>query len=326
LEANIDRKKQLGIVAKIDHIEITNVEMKKEHLDALVAILISGRATNSCTDVYFDNVNLCGEGIISLSKLVDASLELRRFSLHHNRINSTESARCLSRSLKSHTRITRLHLTHCNLGCSPEVLLVILQSVNSHINLSNNDINSLGAIKIAEYLAGNPPIKYLSLKSNRLNDDDAILISQALKMNRNLIHLHLEGNNLTSVGVRVLLTSFYDGSSLNAISQSNHTLQRLWLFWKSKNLAGCIYRLLIELGRTEKILLALQDKDSILQYLANVPVELIPEVLAFPRRVFDQPHHNHLNIVYSTLRWWNMSMLYSYNCCVKSDTKRKRGV
>jgi hypothetical protein len=46
-------------------------------------------------------------------------------------------------------------------------------------------------------------------------------------------------------------------------------------------LQDCIDRLLA-LNRTQKIMLALQDKDSLLQYLANIPLGLIPEVLAFP--------------------------------------------
>jgi hypothetical protein len=40
-EEEIDRKKQQRMI------NIENVEMKKEHLAALVAIFISGRATNS---------------------------------------------------------------------------------------------------------------------------------------------------------------------------------------------------------------------------------------------------------------------------------------
>ena len=36
---------------------------------------------------------------------------------------------------------------------------------------------------------------------------------------------------------------------------------------------------MLKLDRTDKILFALQDKDSLMKYLANVPVELIPEVL-----------------------------------------------
>jgi hypothetical protein len=88
-------------------------------------------------------------------------------------------------------------------------------------------------------------------------------------------------------------------------------------------LQDCIDRML-KLDRTDKILFALQDKDSQLQYLANVPVELIPEVLLFPRWAVGQPKHNHLNVVYSTMRWWNMPTLYSYYHCDKSDSNMTR--
>ena len=64
--------------------------------------------------------------------------------------------------------------------------------------IENNNIDSLEAVKIAEYLEDDPPIKYLSLESNRLNDDDASLISQALKRNTNLVSLYLNSNNFTT--------------------------------------------------------------------------------------------------------------------------------
>jgi hypothetical protein len=78
----------------------------------------------------------------------------------------------------------------------------------------------------------------------------------------------------------------------------------------------CIEKLL-GLDQFQKIALALQDKDFLLKYLANVPVKLMPEVLAFPHgRIADEHKHKHLNIVYSTMRWWNMPLLYSYYNCV----------
>ena len=221
LEAKMN---QLDIDTKIVGIEIENVEMTKECMAALVKIFRSGKATNSSTVFNFDNVNLCEEGIMCLSKLIEISLELREFRLHHNRMDNMESARCLSRSLKSHTRINDLRLTHCDLGSSLEILLVILQSDVKYIDIENNNIDSLGAVKIAEYLESDPPIRRIDLDRNRLNDDDAILISQALKRNTNLKTICLYTNNFTCIGVKTLLTSVYDGSSLNAISQSNHTL------------------------------------------------------------------------------------------------------
>jgi len=334
VEGKINRRRQLGRVTKIRDMCIRNVEMTKERIAAIVAILsiqptfLRGTATNSCKVVIFDNVNLCEEGIVCLSKLVDVSSQLQACYLCYNRIDNMDSAHCLSRSLKLHNCINELVMTHCDLGSSPEILSVILQSDVSHIRLSNNNIDSLGAVKIAEYLEGNPPIKVMSLDHNHLNDDDALLISQALKRNTNLEEIMLQTNNLTSIGAKALLTSVFDSSSLNAISESNHTLVGMIMFWTGNNenndrLQHCIDRML-GLNRMQKILLALQEKESLLQYLANLPVELIPEVLAKRGRIVDEYQHKHLNIVYSTMRWWNMPMLYSYHSCVKSDTKRKR--
>jgi hypothetical protein len=229
-------------------------------------------------------------------------------------------------------------LYHCDLGSNPEILLVILQSDVKWINLRDNNIDSLGAVKIAEYLESDPPIHRINIDYNRLNDDDAILISQALKRNTNLKTLSLHNNNLTSIGAKALLNCVFDAFSLNAISESNHMLKQMEILsgWEG-DMDGCRYipslseilegyiRILLRLDRTQKIVLALQDKDSLHTYLANVPVELIPEVLAFPHgRVDDQYQYKHLNIVYSTMRWWNMPMLYSNHHCVKTDTKRKR--
>jgi hypothetical protein len=309
--------------SKIKRMYIENVEMKKERLATLVPILISGIATNSCYSVRFDNANLCEEGIVWLSKLVDASSKLQVLHLHRNWIDNMDSARCLSRSLKSHACIDQLYLCHCDLGSSPEILMIILQSDVRSINLSNNNIDSLGAVTVAEYLERNPPIEALFLYHNHLNDNDVIFISRALKRNTNLKTIIMHSNDFTSIGVKALLTCVFDSSSLNAISESNHTLSTIEIV-HCRYVNGFIDRLL-ELNQTQKIIFALQDKDSLLQYLANVPVELIPEVLAFPHGQFDnQPLHKHLNIVYSTMRWWNMPMLYSYHQCVKSDTTRER--
>jgi hypothetical protein len=321
LDAEIDRMRQLKMGTDVSCIHIENVEIKKERLAALVAMFLSGRATNSSTQVVFNNTNICGEGIVCLSKLVDVSSNLREFCLHHNRIDNMELAHCLSRSLKSHTRINILNLAHCDLGSTPEILLVILQTDIEFIILDNNNIDSLGAVKIAEYLEFNPPILQIELAHNRLNDDDAILISQALKRNTNLTSIDLRSNNFTSIGVKALLTCVFDASSLNAVSESNHMLETMQIL----KIVDVYIDRLLQLDRTQKIMLALQDKESLLKYLANVPVELIPEVLVFPfQHVGDHSLHKHLNIIYSTMRWWNMPMLYSYHQCVKSDAKRKR--
>jgi hypothetical protein len=329
MEARLHGRKQLEIYTDIRDIEIENVEITKDRLATLVTAL-SGHV-NTTAYIQFNNVNLCEEGIIHLSKLVDISSQLQRLIINHNRIDNMDSVRCLSRSLRSHTFIQTLDLAHCDLGSSPEILSAILRTDIEFIILDNNNIDSLGAATIAEYLEGDPPIHRIDLDHNRLNDDDAILISQALWRNTNLKIISLHSNNFTSIGVKSLLNCVFESSSLNAISASNHTLTGMIIFLgqingvassSGHNLEGCINRLLL-LDQKEKIMLALEDKDFQLQYLANIPVKLMPEVLAFPlRQVGDQCQC--LNILYSTMRWWNMPVLYSYHCSNDKMSDRKR--
>jgi hypothetical protein len=58
--------------------------MKKERIAALVAIFLRGGANNSSTRVIFNNANLCAEGIVWLSKLVDVISQLRTLWFNHN--------------------------------------------------------------------------------------------------------------------------------------------------------------------------------------------------------------------------------------------------
>ena len=305
----------LGIYVKM-------VEMPKLIVAALVSTVCGGRAINSIRIVHFINTNLCGEGIFSLSTLVQSTSELRYFYLRNNQIDDMNSALCLSRAPKLHPRM-RLDMSHCDLGNDPDILSVILQSDVKEIDLSHNYIDSLGAVKISEYLEGNPPVKLLKLDNNSLNDDDAILFSRALKKNTNLLALRLTRNNFSSVGVKALFSSLYDSSSLNAISESNHTCE-LDLFDNKKS--APIQQMLTSLenlDRTSKILIALHDKESLLKYLADVPVELMPDVMAFiQEREWDKIQS--MSMMYAAMRWWNMPSLYSFLRCDTTNTKRKR--
>jgi len=235
------------------------------------------------------------------------------------------SAMRLSRALKPHPNMNELIMTHCDLGNDPDILSVILQSDVKVIDLSHNHIDSLGAVKISEYLESNPPVKFLKLDNNSFNDDDAILFSQALKSNTNLLALCLTRNNFSSVGVKALFSSLYDSSSLNSISESesNHTCE-LDLFDNKKS--APIQQMLTSLkylDRTSKILIALHDKESLLKYLADVPVELMPDVMAFIQE-WEWDQIQSMSMMYAAMRWWNMPSLYSFLRCDTTNTKRKR--
>jgi hypothetical protein len=320
---------------KITNISIRKIEMKKVIFDQLVRFLRG--QTSTLKFITFNNANLCREDLLSLSTLVEQCPVLHTLELSHIQIDDINVATCLSRSLRSRTRTIYLHLPYCNLGNNPEILSVILQSEVSCINLFNNSIDSLGVVKIAECIEGDLPTEHLDLGNNNLNDEDAVVISQALKRNTTLTELKLEKNNFTSVGVKALFSSVFDNSSLNAISQSNHKCDIHVANFES-SIQNHFLLVKAHLDQTDKILLALLDKESLLEYLSDVPIEFMPEVLAFLQRniinsslrlrstlFYDymEPSHT-LNMLYACMRWWNMLSLYSFHGNAESGIKRKR--
>jgi len=292
--------------------------------------------------ITFNNTNLCREGLLSLSMLMEQCPALEMLDLSHNPIDDMNVATCLSRALRSHPGICYLYLTYCNLGNNPGILSVILESEVKSIYVSNNSIDSLGAVGIVECIKSNSPTEHLYIDKNNLDDEDALAISRALKRNTNLTLLHLEQNNFTSVGVKALFSSVFDNSSLNAISKCNHKCGMRVANFGSK-IQNNFSSINTSLDRTDKVLLALLDKESLREYLSGVPIELMPEVLAFlqrnmqsnpsryPSRRLTQlnvememtPAHT-LNMLYSCMRWWNMPSLYSFHRNVASGIKRKR--
>jgi hypothetical protein len=192
---------------KITIINVGKIEMKKVVVDQFMRSL-RGRVSNLCR-LAFNHTNLCREGLLSVSTLVEQCLVLETLNIS-NTIDDINVATCRSRSLRSHTRTIYLHLPYCNLGNNPEILSVILQSEVRCINLFKNGIDSLGVVKIAEYIESNARTEHLYLGSNNLNDGDALVISRALKKNTTLTGLKLENNKFEASDGR--------GRQLNAIT------------------------------------------------------------------------------------------------------------
>ena len=91
------------------------------------------------------------------------------------------------------------------------------------ITLDDNQIGSSGVKLISDCLASNPKLIILSLKDNSLNDDGAAMLAKSLKSNTNLRRLEIAGNNISEVGMKSFHSAIQDLSSLNAMSDSNHT-------------------------------------------------------------------------------------------------------
>ena len=91
------------------------------------------------------------------------------------------------------------------------------------LDLSGNDIETMGHTHLPDFLATNPPLRELDLAENQFNDDDVVLIASALKQNTNLRLLSLDSNNIHASGRNALGSVTFDCLDLNTAANSNHT-------------------------------------------------------------------------------------------------------
>lgn len=83
------------------------------------------------------------------------------------------------------------------------------------INISPNNLQ-----KIANYLAQNPPLRFLTIKSSALDNAVAEIFADALKSNTHLEKFSFSGNRIDDEGATQLF---------NTLMDDNHTLRQLRL-------------------------------------------------------------------------------------------------
>ena len=318
-----------GTVRKyqIREINIAKVGLMKEVMDKF-ANYIRGKDLRS---VQLDDTNLSPEAIVSLSNLLVNNRNVYTLQIRHNKMDDIHAGMHLSRALKAHKRIEHLDLSNCSLGDNAEVLHIILQSNIKKMNLSNNNIGSPGAAKIAEYLETNTGMFQLVLDGNSFTDTDAVLFAKSLKKNTKLQRLQIRQNSFTVTGVKSLIKGVFDTSSLNAMSDCNHVCalhilsEPAGVRRERLNISGLNW----ELDRMSKLLsLFFRAKESsMMHYLEDVPVEYMPEVLSFIQNEKDQLRQ--ADTMYTIVRYWEMPTLYSFHSgalprCNGSAGKRKR--
>jgi len=93
------------------------------------------------------------------------------------------------------------------------------------LSFSENNLQTNGREDILpDLIAANSQLESLDLSSNRLGDNDAILIGNALRVNTRLKKLILtKNNNIQERGMSALLRAVNDTSTLNTLSDSNHS-------------------------------------------------------------------------------------------------------
>ena len=170
------------------------------------------------------------EGIEFAVGVMKSNETMNGFYWTSNTINTMEDARYLVDSIISHPSIDKIRLENCFggdvIGYHILQSLLISDKNFSSIDFDRNNIRTGGGTAISDHLATNSSLKKIYLTHNNLNDEDAVLIARALKHNTNLKYLYLYDNGFTEVGHIALCNAIYDLTSLNSLSDCNHTCMK----------------------------------------------------------------------------------------------------
>ena len=240
-----------------------------------------------------------------------------------SQIDSEEDARAICLAIVSHPSITRVQLENCfgvegNIGYDVLCSLFASGSGIKSMDLEGNSINTGSCTAIPDYITRNTPLTSLFLANNNLNDEDAVLIAKALKCNNNLRSLRLQRNGISNVGIDAMKKAFYDPTSLNSLSDCNHTC--------SLQLPGVDNILIYGNGSSDKLvnrrlklyhLLSVRNREGSNVYHLNLELDneddsfvLVPRVLECIHRCYQSSELAPLSIMYEILGSWKMPALF----------------
>jgi len=274
-------------------------------------------------------------------------------------------SRLLSDSImNNHPHLTMVRLNRCGMS-NTSILRTLLDGCSrmKNIDLGYNEITSEGARVIADFIENNNPVhmQAISLAKNNISDGDTNMFASALKSSDYFFLLDLIDNNITELGWKVIMSSVFDLTSMNALVDCNHTCM-IWKVGDDEDEEEILSHVDIELiminadlnedGETrsiqtpikkkirKKVVLALCGVDGQLfdlSLLNDVPLQLMPRVLELIQEhtAIRQDHCNYddeqlekeaLLRLFYTLRAWHLPLLFDNLHGVPTRrSKRKRG-
>ena len=309
-------------------LNISDVQLPPSVIDLLLPALKGKRISR----VYMENNEFTNhrKGIEFAVQLIEGNGPMKQFEWTDNQINNMEDAQLLVDAIVSHPLIHHVQLDNCfSAGTrSYSVLQPLLVGAGvqryDHVELANNNISTGGCTAIPDYITSNPPLRYLNFSNNNLNDEDAILISRALKHNTNLQTIKLKDNDITGIGRNMLLNVIYDNSSLNSVTNSNHSchIEGFDYYYHISN----VYFITLD-NRRSKVynMLSKRNREGSNVHHLNMEwgdddsLTLVPHVLEctqktggfkYQFRYVDDEEVSPLSIMYEILRSWKMPELF----------------
>lgn len=284
------------------------VQLSKEVMDMLLQSLKSVPLDRLA--FYYNGLGK--DGYSWLIEVLKSNTSLKTLSIESNPIESDVVATKLINVLIEHPNVDIIALDGCRLGQNNGVMNVILPALQhlTEVILRDNDIGSYGATLISGYLAKNPLIQKLLLDDNLLNDADAKKLSECLKTNNNLRVLDVSLNTITREGKVYLLLSIFNPTSLNSLSDSNHTcFIRLTDEEDVFGLRSFNTFIDHEINKNVKLASPLQHGTKYLKI--DTPLQIMPRVLALLGTTIQLTPKYKLDGLFKFMSEWSMPLLYT---------------
>ena len=263
-----------------------------------------------------------GMSVDSIFDIVDSNTQLRELDINGYFVDNIQITEICS-SVHRHPSLLDLSLNSCfEDGLGDEMLDSLLKSSEfklQRLAIRFNGITSRGITLLSEFLATDPPLKWLELDGNDLGDNEAESLANALRRNTTLRRLDLSGNDITDVGKESLRLALYDDRSLNSVSDSNHScyiVGILLAFYWNKSAPWCEIRTWdvddlrkeTAMNRAQKIYRLLSSRNESLsnvQHFDDIDVKILPNMIEAVQRYWKSYLPlNSLSIVYEVLRKW----------------------
>ncbi|CAF4323214.1 unnamed protein product, partial [Didymodactylos carnosus] len=123
-----------------------------------------------------------------------------------------------------------------------EVIVKLISTATTTLDISNNNISDERAKAIAEGLKRNQTLTTLDISNNSISDEGAKAIAEDLKTNQTLTTLYIDGNNISSVGAKAIAEDL----------KTNQTLTTLYIGGNNISGEGAIAKAIAEALRNNK--------------------------------------------------------------------------
>lgn len=197
-----------------------------------------------------DIMGICAD-ILDRIQSNDASLQ--KVVLRGKHLNSTDAI-LIAQALKGNKDVTNLDLSENEIGVQGIIALSGVIATSKTITclaLSSNCFGDDGIITkggIASMISKNTSLKELRLSDNCIDPLGAVALAEAFKHNKTITAISLGYNNLCNEGAKAIANMLLDNNTLTSIKlndsgigfsgaiaitnalQANKTLQRLWIY------------------------------------------------------------------------------------------------